>query len=73
MQQKLLTALVFLLSAATTQVAAAAEHRHVRAKDRAALCEQVRNSNAYAGNAYVGPSDVTVQSEGAMTSGIAGH
>jgi hypothetical protein len=41
----------FLLSAATTQVAAAAEHRHVRAKNRAALCEQVRNSNAYAGNA----------------------
>ena len=68
MQQKLLIALAFLLSAATTQVSAAAEHRHVRAKERAMLCEQSRNSNAYAG-----PSDVSVQSEGAMTSGIAGH
>jgi hypothetical protein len=68
MQQKLLIALALLLSAATTQVSAAAEHRHVRAKERAILFEQSRNSNAYAG-----PSDVSVRSEGAMTSGIAGH
>jgi hypothetical protein len=47
MQQKLLIALALLLSAATTQVSAAAEHRHVRAKERAMLCEQSRNSNAY--------------------------
>jgi len=72
MQKKLLTVMFIpLVAASATQAAAASEHRHVRANDRAALSEQVRNSNAYAA-----PSDFAGRrdyDEGAMTSGIAGH
>jgi hypothetical protein len=67
MRQKILTTLVLLLVSAATQ-AAAAEHRHARAKERPVIHEQWRNSNAYAI-----PADTSAQTEGAMTSGIAGH
>jgi hypothetical protein len=46
----------------------ASEHHHARAKERPAIYEQWRNSNAYAV-----PGDTSAQTEGAMTSGIAGH
>jgi hypothetical protein len=75
MQKKFLTVLFIpLVAALTAQAAAASEHHHTRANDRAALSERVRNSNAYAA-----PGDFAVQSsqpdydEGAMTSGLAGH
>ena len=75
MRKKIQTMLaVPLVAALTAQAAAASEHHHPRAKDRAAAWEQLRNSNAYAA-----PGDIAVQSnlsdytEGAMTSGIAGH
>ena len=72
MQKKLLTVMFIPpVAAFATQAAAGSEHRHVRANDRAALSEQVRNSNAYAA-----PSDFAGRrdyDEGAMTSGIAGH
>lgn len=75
MQNKLLTILFIpLVAALTLQAAAASEHHHTRAKNRAVISERLRNSNAYAA-----PADMAVQSytadysEGAMTSGIAGH
>jgi hypothetical protein len=72
MRQVTLAVLAFLLISATAQ-AATTERRHARTKDqatveRAAGWEQWRNSNAYAA-----PGDTSVQSEGAMTSGIAGR
>ena len=63
-----------LIAASTVQTATAAERHHVKTSNRPAVSEQVRNSNAYAEPAYI-----TVQpnrsnlTEGAMTSGIAGH
>jgi hypothetical protein len=75
MRRKILTALaVSLIAALTAQAAAASEHHYTRTKSRAAATEQFRNSNAYAA-----PADIAVQpnwstySEGAMTSGLAGH
>jgi hypothetical protein len=71
MRQKTLTVLALLLVSAAAQAATATEHRHMRTKERATACEQWRNSNAYAA-----PGDISVQSvqsEGAMTSGITGH
>jgi len=75
MRKKILTMVVVpLIAALTAQAAAASEHRHTRAKDRAAAWAQLRNSNAFAA-----PSDIAVRSywsneaEGAMASGIAGH
>ena len=72
MQKKFLTVLFIpLVAALAAQAAAASEHHHVRANDRAGLSEQVRNSNAYAA-----PSDFAGRrdyDEGAMTSGLAGH
>jgi hypothetical protein len=68
MRQKTFTMLVLLLVSAAAQAAVAAEHRHARTKERPAAHEQWRNSNAYAI-----PADTSAQTEGAMTSGIAGH
>lgn len=74
MRKKILTVLVVpLIAALTAQSAAASEHHYTRTKSRAAT-EQFRNSNAYAA-----PADIAMQpnwstySEGAMTSGLAGH
>jgi hypothetical protein len=75
MQQTILTALVISLFAATAaQAKTASEHRHARTKERAAVFEKFRSSNAYAA-----PRDIAVQPDwsnyanGAMTSGLAGH
>jgi hypothetical protein len=68
MRQKTLTVLALILVSAIAQAAAATEHHHARTKDRPAIREQWRNSNAYAA-----PGGASVQTEGAMTSGIAGH
>jgi hypothetical protein len=75
MQKKFVTALFIpLVGALTMQTAAASEHHHARAKNRAAISEQLRNSNAYAAPADMAvQSDLSNYSEGAMTSGIAGH
>jgi hypothetical protein len=73
MRTKILTVFV-VVAALTAQAAAASGHHHARAKSRAVASERLRNSNAYAV-----PGDIAVQpdwsnySEGAMTSGIAGH
>jgi hypothetical protein len=75
MLKKIITVLVVpLMAASIAQAAAASEHHHTRTKARALAIEQLRNSNAYAA-----PRDVAMQpdwsnySEGAMTSGFAGH
>ena len=74
MRQKTLTVLALLLISAAAQAATATEHRHMRTKERAAVCEPWRNSNAYAAPGEISvPSAQSVQSEGAMTSGLAGH
>lgn len=63
-----------LLTAIAAQTAAASDRHHARMKQRPVVSEQIRNSNAYAA-----PGDIAVQpswpdySEGAMTSGMAGH
>jgi hypothetical protein len=73
---KILTVLVVpLIAAFAAQAAAAAEHHHTQTTGRAAASQQWRNSNAY----YAAPGNIAVQSrlsvedEGAMTSGLAGH
>jgi hypothetical protein len=73
--KKIIAVLVVpLIAASITQAAAASEHHHTQTKSRPVASEQLRNSNAYAA-----PGDIAVQSdwsnysEGAMTSGIAGH
>jgi len=74
-RKKILTVLVVPLVAALTAQAAAAEHRHMRTKDRAVAIERFRNSNAYAaprGNIAV-RSHLPDYDEAAMTSGLAGH
>jgi hypothetical protein len=76
MQKKFLTVLFIPLVAALTMQAAAAasEHHYTRAKDRAAIGEQFRNSNAYdvAGDIAL-PARAADYDEGAMASGPAGH
>jgi hypothetical protein len=75
MRKKILTVLVVPLIAALTAQAAAAEHHHMRTKDRAVAIERFRNSNAYAaprGNIAV-RSYLRDEDEAAMTSGLAGH
>jgi hypothetical protein len=72
MRQVTLTVLALVLVTATAQ-ATTTERHHARTKDHATVeratgWEQWRNSNAYAA-----PGDTSVQSEGAMTSGIAGR
>ena len=63
-----------LVAAMAAQTANASEHHHARGNDRAALSEQVRNSNAYAASdAFTAQSNRTDYDEGAMTSGLAGH
>ena len=74
-QKKILTVLVVPLIAALTAQAAAAEHHHMRTKDRAVAIERFRNSNAYAaprGNIAV-RSHLPAEDEAAMTSGLARH
>ena len=75
MRKKILTMLaVPLVAALTAQAAAASEHHHPRAKDRAAAWEQLRNSNAYAAPGDIAvPSYLSNEANGAMASGIAGH
>jgi hypothetical protein len=75
MQKKFLTVVFIpLVAALAAQAAAASEHHHARANDRAALSEQVRNSNAYAApDDFAGRPGPRDYDEGAMTSGIAGH
>ncbi len=75
MRQKLLTALVVSLFAATAaQAKSTSERRHARTKERAAGFEKLRSSNVYAA-----PRDIVVQldwsnyANGAMESGIACH
>jgi hypothetical protein len=62
-----------LIASLTVQMAAASEHHARRA--RAPAVEQFRNSNAYAapGNIAGRSAGWSDQTEGAMTSGIAGH
>jgi len=75
MQRKILTILFIpLVAAITAQAAAASEHHTTRAKNRAVMSEQVRNSNAYAGPVGIATqTDLTDYANGAMASGIAGH
>jgi hypothetical protein len=75
MQKKFLTILFIpLIAAITVQAAAASEHHHTRAKNRAVISEQLRNSNAYAVPAGVATqTDMPDYANGAMASGIAGH
>ncbi len=72
MRQVTLTVLALVLISSTAQ-AATTERRHPRTNhpttvERAAAWEKWRNSNA-----YVVPDSTSELSEGAMTSGIAGH
>jgi len=75
MRKKLITMLaVPLIAALTAQAAAATEHRHARMKGRVAISKQFRDSNAYAAPAELAvPFNWPDYSEGAMTSGLAGH
>jgi hypothetical protein len=75
MRKKILTMLVVsLIAALTAQAAAAAEHQHTRAKDRAAAWKQLRNSNAYAAPGDIAvPSYLSSEDNGAMASGPAGR
>jgi hypothetical protein len=74
MQSKTFAVLITLVAALSAQAAAASEHQYTRSKNRAAISEHVRNSNA-----YVARPDTAVQSDmpdyddGAMASGVAGH
>jgi len=79
MRRTILTLFVVsLIAAFITQTAAASEHHHARAWAHTVATKQFRNTNAYAPRSYIGvqpdwsdySSDYT---EGAMTSGIAGH
>ena len=74
-RKKILTVLVVPLIGALTAQAAAAEHRHMRTKDRAVAIERFRNSNAYAAprGYFAVRSYLPDYDEGAMTSGLAGH
>jgi hypothetical protein len=74
-QKQILTVLVVPLIAALTAQAAAAEHHHMRTKDRAVAIERFRNSNAYAAprGYFAVRSYLPNYNEAAMTSGPAGH
>jgi hypothetical protein len=63
-----------LIVASSIQFAAAAERHHVRKVERPAISvsEQVRNANASLARP-AGPGWYSDYSEGAMTSGLAGH
>jgi len=76
MRKKILTVLfVPLIAAIAAQTAAASERPHARAKDRAAVCEQLRNSNVYAapGDIAAPSSYWTNYDNGMMASGPAGR
>jgi hypothetical protein len=68
MRLKTVFIVVLLSVLPAVQATAPSKHHHSPAKDHAAVNERWRGSNAYAIPDYT--SDL---SEGAMTSGIAGH
>jgi len=73
-KQILIMLVVPLIAALTAQAAAASDHRHTPAKDRAAAWEQLRNSDASAAPSVIAlPSHWSNEANGAMASGIAGH
>jgi hypothetical protein len=77
MRQVTLTVFALLLISAAAN-AATTERRHARVKnpatvERAAGWAKWQNSNAYIAPAYTVPNNTSELSEGAMTSGIAGH
>jgi hypothetical protein len=59
---------VLMTSAIAAEASAATRHHHTGVQKRALSCDKFRDSNAYAA-----PSYSPDYSEGAMTSGIAGH
>jgi hypothetical protein len=72
--RKLTIIVIPLIAALTAQAAAASERHHARAKDRAVLSEQIRNSNAYAAPGdFPARSYLRSEDNGAMASGLAGH
>lgn len=75
MRKIILSSLVTaLVAASSVQTAAATERHQGKTSNRPAMTEQLRNSNAYAE-----PANIAQQAgrpgltEGAMSSGIAGH
>lgn len=74
MKLKIIAMLAITLTAIAAQTAGASQHHHTPVKERAVAYERFWNSNAYAapGNIAVQPES-SAYSEGAMTSGIAGH
>jgi len=72
--RKLTIIVIPLIAALTAQAATASERHHARAKDRAVLSEQIRNSNAYAAPGdFPARSYLRSEDNGAMASGLAGH
>jgi hypothetical protein len=72
--RKLAILVVPLIAALSAQAATASERHYTRTKDRAALSEQIRNSNAYAApDGFAVRSYLRSEDEDAMTSGFAGH
>jgi hypothetical protein len=68
MPRMILATLVLSLAMGAVQATEPTKHRHVRTTDRSLRYEEWRNSNAYAVT-----TDTSSRSEGAMTSGLAGH
>ena len=62
---------VSMTAAIAAEASAASRHHHTRVQERAAPYDKLRDSNAYAAPAVRSYSPD--YSEGAMTSGIAGH
>lgn len=75
MRKIILTSLVTaLVGASTVQMATAAERHQGKTSHHAAMTEQLRNSNAYAEPTNIAePAVRSNLTEGAMSSGIAGH
>jgi hypothetical protein len=73
MRKTTLTVLIVpLIAGLTVQSAGASERRHARRSASVPASEQYRNANAYAGY-FAERSYLPNLTEGAMTSGIAGH
>jgi hypothetical protein len=68
----LIALIVPLIAGLTVQSAGASELRHARRNASGLANEQYRNANAYAGY-FAERSYVSTLTEGALTSGIAGH
>jgi hypothetical protein len=74
MRSKIFAVLITLVAALSAQAAAASEHHYTRSKNRVAINEQLRNSNAYAARAdVIVKSDLPDYDDGAMASGVSGH